>query len=304
MSAAGGTLDRRDAIDPTAAVLMVGLTLSWGFNHVAGKVSYTGYDPVFVTFFRSLLGGALVLAWCMWRRMRLFEKDGTLLAGMAAGLLFGVEFLLVLIGLEHTTVARNTLLVNAMPFWMLVGGHFLLGERFTSRKLFGLMLALFGMGLVFSDRLEGGGTLLGDLLSLAGGISWALTNLIIKRSRLTTISAEKILLYQLAGGLLVSAAVLPFVAEPIRDVTPLATAALLFQASYIVGFTFVLWFWLLRRYPASGLSSFTFLTPVFGVLSGVLFLGEPWHWRIAAALLLISVGLVIVNKPMRRQIIG
>ncbi|MGS1092988.1 DMT family transporter [Aquamicrobium terrae] len=304
MNTATGAIDRRDAIDLTATALMIGLTLSWGLNYVAAKISYTGFDPLFVSFVRAALGGALVFLWCLWRRIPLFEKDGTLLAGMAAGLLFGIEFLLLLVGLEHTTVARNTLLVNAMPFWMLLGGHFLLGEHFTARKLFGLLLAFAGMVVVFSDRLDGSGTLVGDVLSLGAGVVWAATNLTIKRSRLTSVSAEKVLLYQLAGAFVVSAVALPFAAEPIRSVTPVATAALLFQASYIVGFTFVLWFWLLRRYPASGLSSFAFLTPVFGVLCGALLLDEPLSWRIAAALLLIGVGLIIVNRPVRKQIIG
>ena len=55
--------------------------------------------------------------------------------------------------------------------------------------------------------------------------------------------------------------------------------------------TYVLWFWLMRRYPAAGLSSFTFLTPAFGVLFGGLLLGEPLSAKIFAALGLIAAGL-------------
>ena len=91
--------------------------------------------------------------------------------------------------------------------------------------------------------------------------------------------------------------VLPFAGPPIRDaIALLPTWALLFQAVYIVAFTYVLWFWLLRRYPAAGLASFTFLTPAFGVLCGGIVLGEPSTWRIFVALVLIATGLVIVNR--------
>ncbi|WP_430694975.1 DMT family transporter [Mesorhizobium montanum] len=285
-----------------AAIIMVGLTFSWGLNYVAAKISYAGYDPVFVSIARSVLGGLCVLGWCRLRGIKLFEADATLGAGIVVGVLFGVEFLCLYIGLEYTTVARNTLLVNIMPFWVLIGGHFLLGERINARKLAGLMLAFCGLVAVFSDGIVGGNdaTLTGDLLSLGSGILWATTSIVIKRSKLVETSAEKLLLYQLAGAAIVGVLVMPFAGPPIRAVAALPTAALLFQSFYIVAFTYVLWFWLLTRYPAAGLSSFAFLSPVFGVLCGAVILGEPPTIRIFVALGLIAAGLIIVNRPARR----
>ncbi|OHV88101.1 DMT family transporter [Mesorhizobium sp. ORS 3428] len=304
MSGAAGTLDRRDAVDITAAAIMVGLTLSWGLNYVAAKLSYAGYDPVFVSIARAILGGLCVFGWCRLRGIKLFEADGTLIAGIVAGLLFGAEFLFLYIGLEYTTVARNTLLVNTMPFWVLVGGHFLLGERINARKLGGLVLAFCGLVAVFSDGLTAGRevTLTGDLLSLGAGILWALTSIVIKRSKLAHTRAEKLLLYQLAGAAVVGVLAMPFAGPPIREVAALPTLALLFQSFYIVAFTYVLWFWLLTRYPAAGLSSFAFLSPVFGVLCGAVLLGEPLTIRIFLALGLIAAGLIIVNRPARKQL--
>ncbi|CCV13558.1 conserved membrane hypothetical protein [Mesorhizobium sp. STM 4661] len=302
LSGAAHTLDRRDAVDMAAAGIMVGLTLSWGLNYVAAKISYAGYDPVFLSVARSVIGGLCVLGWCRWRGIKLLTPDKTLVAGIVVGVLFGIEFLFLYVGLEHTTVARNTLLVNTMPFWVLVGGHFLLDERITARKLLGLLLAFAGLVAVFSDKVSAGNgaTLTGDLLSLGAGILWALTSIVIKRSKLAETSAEKLLLYQLAGVILVGVLVLPFAGPPVRDFAALPTLALLFQAVYVVAFTYVLWFWLLRRYPASGLSSFTFLSPVFGVLCGAVILNEPLTVRIFLALSLIAAGLIIVNRPARK----
>ncbi|RUV40994.1 MAG: DMT family transporter [Mesorhizobium sp.] len=304
MSGAADTFGRRDAVDMSAAAMMVGLTLSWGLNYVAAKVSYAGYDPVFVSIARSIIGGLCVLGWCRLRGIKLFEADGTLSAGIVVGVLFGVEFLFLYIGLEYTTVARNTLLVNTMPFWVLIGGHFLLGERINARKLGGLVLAFCGLLAVFSDGIFAGNdaTLTGDLLSLGSGILWALTSIVIKRSKLVETSAEKLLLYQLAGAAVVGALVMPFAGPPIREIAALPTLALMFQSFYIVAFTYVLWFWLLTRYPAAGLSSFAFLSPVFGVLCGAVLLGEPLTIRIFLALGLIAAGLIIVNRPSRKQV--
>ncbi|MER9463916.1 DMT family transporter [Mesorhizobium sp. M0387] len=304
--AVASALDRRDAVDLAAASIMVGLTFSWGLNYVAAKISYAGVDPVFVSIARSIIGGLCVLGWCWLRGIRLFKADGSLVAGIIVGVLFGVEFLCLYIGLEYTTVARNTLLVNTMPFWVLVGGHFLLGERINARKLGGLVLAFCGLVAVFSDGIAGGTdvTLMGDLLSLGSGILWAATSIVIKRSKLVETSAEKLLLYQLAGAAIVGVLVLPFAGPPIRAVSALPALALLFQSLYIVAFTYVLWFWLLRRYPASALSSFAFLSPVFGVLCGAIILGEAPTTRIFVALGLIAVGLIIVNRPARKQVPG
>lgn len=295
------TLDRRHAVDNAAVVLMIWLTFSWGLNGVAAKLSNTGYDPIFVSIARSAIAAVLVFFWCRFRGIALFERDGTLLPGILAGLLFGGEFILIFIGLDYTTVARSSLLVNSMPFWVLIGAHFLLGERMSGRKWLGLVLAFLGVILVFSDKLSlpTPDAIKGDVMSLGASIFWALTTLVIKRSKLQSASAEKLLLYQLAVSAVMTAPLLAFAGPPIRDGNLLATGALLFQAVYVVAFTYVVWFWLMRRYPAAGLSSFAFLTPAFSVLCGAIFLDEPLSLRIFAALALISAGLIIVNRPSR-----
>ncbi|WP_425359525.1 DMT family transporter [Borborobacter arsenicus] len=304
MSVTTAPLARREAVDAFAAAIMIGLTFSWGLNGVAAKLSYGGYNPIFVTLARSAIGGLLVLWWCHYRRIRLFEPDGTLWVGLLAGALFAGEFILLFIGLEFTTVARSSLMVNTMPFWVLIGAHFLLGERITLSKFLGLVLAFLGVGLVFSDKLSlpSPSAITGDLLSLGAGIFWAGNTLVIKKSRLNSAGPEKLLLYQLLVTTVMAAPLLIWAGPIVREVTLLANTALLFQAIVVVAFTYNLWFWLIRRYPASGLASFAFLTPAFGVLCGGVLLGEPLSIRIFLALALIAAGLTIVNRPPRRQI--
>lgn len=298
--------DRRDAIDAFAVGTMLVLTFSWGLNQVLIKVANTGYNPVFLTFGRSALAAILVYAWCRWRGIRIFEKDGTLGAGILAGVLFGAEFVLIFFGLDYTTAARGALMVNTMPFWVLIGAHFWLGERITPTRLAGLFLAFAGVALVFSDRLSlpDAQALWGDVMLLGAGVLWAATTIVIKGSRLSSASAEKTLLYQLTVSAVFALPLIPLAGPVLREVSALATASFLVQAVYIVAFTYVVWFWLMRRYPASGLSSFAFLSPAFGVLCGAVLLGEPLSWRIFAALLLIAIGLVVVNRPARRTLPG
>ncbi len=302
MSAATDAFERRDAIDGAAVATMLCLTFAWGVNGVAAKLANQGFDPVFVTIARSAIGSACIFAWCRWRRIALFDRDGTLPGGLAAGALFGLEFVLIFWGLDFTSVARSALMVNTMPFWVLIGAHFLLGERMSATKLAGTALAFLGVALVFSDRLSlpGPDAIIGDVMSLSAGGAWAATILVIKKSRLATARAEKTLLYQLAVSTVVALPVLAFTGPVLRDVGAVPIASILFQGVFIVAFTYHRWLWLMRRYPAAGLSSFAFLTPAFGVLAGGLLLDEPLSPRIFAALALIAVGILIVNRPARR----
>ncbi|MGE0279650.1 MAG: DMT family transporter [Rhizobiaceae bacterium] len=280
---------------------MIFLTFSWGLNGAAQKLSNLGFNPVFTSVFRSALGALLVYFWCVARGIPLFNRDGTLPAGLLAGFLFGAEFLLIFIGFDYTSLGRGSLMVNTMPFWVLIGAHFLLGERMSLARLFGVALAFGGVVVIFSDKLGAPGpdAWIGDLLTLAAGVLWGATSLVIKGSRLNNASAEKLLLYQLVVSAAMSAPLLLFAGPMFRAVSALSIGALLFQAIFVVAFTYLVWFWLMRRYPASGLASFAFLTPAFSVLIGAVLLGEPLTWKIGLALILIAGGLIIVNRPTR-----
>lgn len=302
MSQPLSVFEKRDHVDTLAVGMMLMLTFAWGFNQVLIKVSTEGYSPIFLTFARSTMAALLVFAWCHFRGIKLFEKDGTLIAGTIVGLLFGAEFALIFIGLDLTTVARGTLLVNTMPFWVLLGGHFFLGEKITPMRLAGVVLAFGGVALVFSDELSlpDRSALTGDLICLVAGLLWGATTIVIKMSRLATARPEKTLLYQLVVSGVMVIPLIPFGGPMLRDPDLLSTGSLLLQAAFIVAFTYLLWFWLVRRYPASGLTSFAFLSPVHGVILGGLLLNEPLSVNIFIALGLIAAGLLLVNRPARR----
>ena len=125
--------------------------------------------------------------WCRYRGISLFAADGTLRAGLLAGLLFGCEFMLIFVGLEYTTVARSTLMVNTMPFWVLIGAHFLLGEHMSLRQIrrAGCWPSpAWCWCSPTSSACPIPTAIIGDVMSLGGGMFWAATTLVIKRSRL------------------------------------------------------------------------------------------------------------------------
>ncbi|CAN7312483.1 DMT family transporter [Brucella pseudogrignonensis] len=297
----GGSVQGRVSFDGLAIALVMFIMFTWGLNQVAIKIGNRGFNPMLMAAGRAALGGLCVFLWCYWKRIPLFGRDGTLKPGILAGLLFGVEFVLIFLAMELTSVGRVTLMMNVMPFWVAIGSHFLLGERMSMRAFIGMCVAFLGVFVVFSDHISrpGPNAVYGDLLALISGMLWGMTTLVIKRSKLASAAPEKTLLYQLAVAALVPLPFMTLSGPLIRDPDMLSVLSFLFQSMFVVAVTYPLWFWMVRRYPASKLSNFAFLTPAFGVLLSGLLLNEPLGWKIFAALGLIGLGLIIINRPAK-----
>jgi len=288
-------------LDATAIAVTIGLCLSWGFNNVAIKLAIHDIPPLTQSAARSLIAAILVGAWTLARGIPLFTRDGTLRAGILAGVLFALEFLLIYRGLVWTTATRGVLFLYLAPFFVVIGSRWLVpGDHFRLSQWIGLVLSFVGIVIAFGLPTPASNPrqVLGDLMLVGGAAAWAATTLTIKASTLNRISAEKTLLYQLV----VSAPLLGLGAIAFGEriaTTPSAVAigAFAYQTIYVVSITFTIWFVLVVRYSAARLSVFTFLAPLFGVAAGYLVLGEPLTSAFAVAVGLVAAGLLLVNRP-------
>ena len=288
-------------LDSSAAALAVVLCLSWGFNQVAVKLALPDIPPLIQAAFRSTFGTFIVLIWARARGLRVMRADGTLAAGLVAGVLFGLEFLLIYRGLLWTTASRASLFLYTAPFFVVVGTRWLLpADRFDKWQWLGLVLSFSGLAVAFGMPTPQGHPheLIGDLMLVLAGAAWGATTLVVKATNLARTSFEKILLYQL----IVSAPVLALAAHlfgerVVETPSAIALASLGYQTFWVVSITFLAWFALVQRYSASRLSVFTFLTPLFGVTAGHLVLGEPLTPLFTLAVALVVGGLVLVNRP-------
>jgi drug/metabolite transporter (DMT)-like permease len=104
-----------DALDPFAITTLVVLSAIWGLGQVAVKVVNMGLQPSFQAGLRSVLGCLLALLWCRFRRISLFDRDGTLVPGAIVGLLFGAEFICIYVGFDFTTVSRGIIFISSRP---------------------------------------------------------------------------------------------------------------------------------------------------------------------------------------------
>src|SRR6266436_2522338 len=288
------------ALTPGAIALMLMLCLSWGFNQIAVKLVLADVPPMLQALTRSVGALPVLLAIGWFRGVKFFERDGTLWPGVIAGVIFGIEFVLIYRGLLLTTASRAVVFLYTAPFFVALGSYVFLGERLRAWQWGGLGLSFAGVALAIGVPQPNvdSNVLLGDLLIVAGGALWAATTLLVKATPLLRAPPEKALGYQVA----LSIPILGFAAwisgETITRVPgPLVLSLMAYQAFWVVGLTFLLWFTLVKTYSASKLSAFTFITPLFGVVASYFIMHDTLTLAFGAAALLVIAWLYLVNRP-------
>jgi len=293
----------RKPLDGTAFSLMLLLTFLWGCQQVAIKLAAPDVSLVMQAAIRSLVATPLLWLWARAHGIALFDRDGTLIAGLAAGLLFAGEFIFIYSGLEYTGASRMIVFIYCAPVFAALGLHALVpGERLVPGQWIGVLVAFAGLVVAFREGFaaSGGGTWLGDLFGIIGGALWAATTVLIRATRLSRVTATKALFYQHGVSALMLPAASVLMGEPgVIALTPVALASLAFQSLIVAFASYLAWFWLLTRYLAARLSVFSFLAPLFGVLAGVAVLAEPLTPAFGAAALLVGAGIVLVNLRRR-----
>jgi drug/metabolite transporter (DMT)-like permease len=286
-------------LDARAYALLLVCTMLWGLQQVAIKIALPQVAPLTQAAIRSIVAAVLLLGWARLRGIGLFGRDGTLAAGIVAGVLFGAEFCFIYAGLEHTTASRMVVFIYLAPVLTALGlALFVPGERLAAVQWAGVLLAFAGLVTAFADGLAAPGrsTLLGDAFGAIAAALWAATTVLIRGSALARATAEKTLAYQLG----VSALLLPLAAWAIGEpamvrIDAMAASSLLFQGVVVAFASYLAWFWLLTRYYAARLAVFSFLAPLFGVVFGVWLLGERLSPTFAVAAAMVGAGIGLVN---------
>ncbi|HYI73360.1 MAG TPA: DMT family transporter [Skermanella sp.] len=287
-------------LDSTAMVVLTVLCLCWGLQQVAIKIAIPGISPTLQAGIRSAGSLLLLWGWSAWNGVRLFGRDGSLWPGLAAGLLFAFEFLLIFTGMTFTTASRGVIFLYTSPFIVALGAHlFVPNERMRMVQAVGLLCAFAGVTVAFADglRLPTSRELIGDAMILLAAIAWGATTVIIKASRLASVSPNKVLFYQLG----VSAITLPVLSAAlgesgITDLNGPVLASMAYQIVIVAFASYLTWFWLIASYPAGKLTAFSFLTPLFGLIAGGVLLGERISAAMVAAMLLVCFGIYLVNR--------
>ena len=288
---------RKDHLDALAVGILLVCCMFWGFQQVLVKATVDELPPVFQSAVRGVGATLLLWLWCQWRGVRLFARDGSLWAGLLVGCLFAAEFAFIYIGLKHTSASRLTVFLYTSPFWVAaLVPLFIHTERLRPLQWLGMACAFAAVVFALREGFGGGGAT-GDLMGLAAGALWGLTTVAIRAANLTRLAAEKLLFYQLG----ISSVVLALLSLLLGESwgghwSGFAIGSVAVQTVVGAFASYLAWMWMLGRYPSTKISAFVFLTPLFALLFGMLWLGESVTLTLALSLALVAVGIVLVNR--------
>ncbi|MGJ7488225.1 DMT family transporter [Variovorax sp. LT2P21] len=293
--------DRKTHLDPRATAILVTCCAFWGLQQILIKTTVVEVPPMWQATIRMTGAVVLLMLWCLARGVKLFERDGTLASGLLVGVLFAAEFLCIYTGLQYTSASRLTVFLYCAPFTVaLLLPRFVPSEKLRGVQWLGLALAFAGVVFAFSESFThpaGSTQLRGDALALLAGLLWGLTTLALRTTKMATATAEKALFYQIA----VTAAASPLMSLLLGEqrgwsYSGYAWFSIALQTVIGAFATYLAWMWLVRHYPATRISSFTFLTPLFALVFGVVLLKEPLTLQLVLALLGVGVGILLVNR--------
>ncbi len=279
------------SLKPAHALLALLVTAIWGFNFVVIKVGVAEVPPLLLTALRFFF--AAVPAVFFVRRPSVGWR-WIVGYGIFIGVLqFGLLFVSIRLGM---TAALASVVMQLQVFFTIGFAAVLLGERSKPVQILGAVIAFSGMGVIAAGRWSGP-ELLPLVLCLLAALSWGVANLIVK------MSGEKDALSMIVWASLAAplplfimsalfedhAAIIQTLTHP--SLLTLVSIAFLAWPATILGFG--VWGFLLSRYPANLVSPFALLVPVFGISSGVLFLGEPFDSAAILGSILVLAGLVL-----------
>ena len=283
--------------------ILAALTLAWGFNWTAMKVSLSEIPPwTFRALCLSCGAGVLFLALKLGGEKLAVPRGQWGRLWLLALLNITCWNMLVAFGLLSIPSGRAAILAYLMPAWAIPLSILVLGEKFTGRKLAGLALGMTALLLLLGDGLHTlGSAPLGSLLVVGASVSWALGTVMQKRYPVAMPSAAYTAWIMLLGGVPIFAGALLF--DDFRALDGVGfwpLAGLLYNI--FVAFAFAHWAWIkiATSVPVGVFSLSMLVIPVVGVISGMLFLGERPSWAEYAALFLVLASLLTVVLPARQ----
>jgi drug/metabolite transporter (DMT)-like permease len=279
--------------------LAVFYVLLWASAYVPSKIGATHMAPLWFLVARFLAAGLLMGAIAFALRRPFPRRLSDWITYAVLGVFANAAYL----GLTYTALSRGlaagigSIVASTNPLILALVAPRLLGEPLTGRKILGMALGFGGVVGVMLARSGGAGARPADVaISFAGVAANVVSTILFKRaSGLTDLLAINTIQLLSAGLVLVPLAALVFGAPSVVLSADVVLAFVYLVLVLSIGAS-VLWFWLLSHGAASRVSAFYFLTPIFGLAFGALFLGEMVGPGDALGLVAVALGIVLVQR--------
>lgn len=278
----------------TALVALALLTLIWSYNWIVMKEALRFSGPFEFSALRYVFGSAVLFVALLVRGESLRPPPllPTALIGLAQTMGFQV---LVQSALVNGGAGKTALLAYTMPFWTVLIGWLVLGERPSVRLLAGLGVAAGGLLLVL-EPWRGIGDAWSSALAIGGGLAWAIGVLLSKRLfQRGGVSALSLTAWQMLLGTLGVVAIALLVPERPIEWSGYLVGALVYNAVLASGLAWLMWSYVVARLPThiAGLSSL--VIPIAGVAFAWAIRGEQPSALEGLGIALIAAALALVN---------
>ncbi|CAG7607486.1 putative amino-acid metabolite efflux pump [Paenibacillus solanacearum] len=276
--------------------LITFLVAVWGASWPIYKIALAYTPPLLFAGMRTLLGGLMLAALLYPRRSLIRWKQNWqvyLISSVFNVILF---YGLQTVGLMYMPSGLFSVLVYLQPVLVGVFAWLWLGEPMNTSKIAGLVIGFLGVATVSAGGFSGHIAIVGIVLALMTGLSWALGTVYVKKTSGRVDSLWLVAFQCFFGGIVLTGA---------GSVTE-GFAEIVWNIPYIVGLVFgivigisaswAVYFKLVQSGEASKVASYTFLVPLISVFSGTLFLKEPFTFNLVIGLILIGVSIYWVNR--------
>jgi len=253
----------------------------WGSNPTATKIGIAGVTPLQYAMLRAILASGfyiltlLVVGRNFIAALRKLRFTDYVVLGVVGLLQTTVFFYALAVGISYVPAGIAAVLVNTQPLFTVFLSVAIFKERLSLKAGLGIAVAFLCIPLVVIPQLHGDATAKGFIILIIGAIAWSASILIFKRSVPRDLNPFFVAMFQMWFGATVLTLLTGIFSKiNFSTIPPITEWSLLYTATLGTFIPFTLWFFLLRRFQASYISTYTFLIPVFGLFFGVVLLGE------------------------------
>ncbi|NKC12736.1 MAG: EamA family transporter [Gammaproteobacteria bacterium] len=281
-------------------ILAVFINCLWGANPVAVKFGLEVFPPLWSGFVRFTVAFVVLLLWGKWHGLPIWPHRHEWLPLALLSAFFAAQVALMNVGFGMTSGSMGAVLLALNPLFAAGFAHFLLaGDRMSRVKFAGLVVAFTGAAVVLSPHDVDGVrefTNPGNWIVLLSCIMLG-ARLVFSAKLLRSVDEVRVTLWMVCFSI------------PLFGISGAATETihwsalgwapvlgLLYQAIVITCFCFMVNFYLIKHYPPSVMMSFSFVSPIAGVLTSAWLLDEGVTWSLWAGLVLVAAGLVLIAR--------
>jgi len=262
--------------------------------------------PLMFASMRSLIAGlALILPMILLNKHAFFNKT-VWVYGLGVSLTYAVMgFGGMFLADGRVAPGLATVLANTQPLIAAVLAYFFLYERLLPRNVFGLMLAFGGMALIAAPRFMSSSNdqeFIGIAFIMLSAIGTGSGNILMKKSALSCDPLALTGVQFFLGGIFLYLLSVLFEPQAVIDWHAQFYWTLIVLAVPGTALVTVMWLYLLRRVALTKLNVFTFLTPVFGIIIGLLYFDEKYTVIELFGILLTLIGIYLTTSITRKRV--